>query len=103
MDNPQETTPKDAAWERKVLEDFQQRAMAGEDLAAMQHAEVVDGQFRMLKAIATGEPCLACHGSEIKTELAAVIDSRYPQDQARGFKAGELRGAFTLSRPVASE
>lgn len=90
-------------WERKVLEDFQQRAAAGEDLQSMKYAEVVDGQFRMMKAIPTGEPCLACHGSAIKPELAAVIDSKYPQDQARGFQLGELRGAFTLSRAIAAE
>ena len=87
-------------WERKVMEDFQQRAAAGEDLGPMKHAEIVDGEFRLMKAIPTGEPCLACHGSNIKPELAAVIDNKYPQDQAKGFKAGELRGAFTLRRPV---
>lgn len=94
------TTNAPDAWERKVLEDFQKRAAAGEDLTTMKHAEVVGNEFRLMKAIPTGEPCLACHGSEIKPELASVIDSKYPQDQARGFKAGELRGAFTLRRPL---
>jgi len=88
------------AWERKVLEQFAARAAAGEPLADMKHAEIVGGEFRLMKAIPTGEPCLACHGQAIKPELAAVIDQRYPQDQARGFALGELRGAFTLRRPV---
>lgn len=88
------------AWERKVLEQFAARAAAGEPLAEMKHAEIVGGEFRLMKAIPTGEPCLACHGQAIKPELAAVIDQRYPQDQARGFALGELRGAFTLRRPV---
>lgn len=87
-------------WERKVLEEFTARAAAGESLAEMTRTEVVDGQFRMMKAIPTGEPCLACHGKDIKPELAALIDQRYPTDQARGFSLGELRGAFTLSRPL---
>ena len=88
------------AWERQVLEQFAARAAAGEPVADLKHAEVVDGEFRLMKAIPTGEPCLACHGQNIKPELATVIDQRYPQDQARGFALGELRGAFTLRRPL---
>lgn len=88
------------AWERKVLEEFATQAAAGTPISELKKAEIVDGQFRMMKAIPTGEPCLACHGKDIKPELAAVIDQRYPADQARGFSLGELRGAFTLSRPL---
>ena len=88
------------AWERRVLELFAERAEAGEALADLVHAETVDGEFRMMKAIATGEPCLACHGKNIEPALAAVIDVGYPQDEARDFALGELRGAFTLRRTV---
>lgn len=88
------------AWERQVLEQFAARAAAGEPVMELKHAEIVDGEFRLMKAIPTGEPCLACHGQNLKPELAAVIDQRYPQDQARGFAPGELRGAFTLRRSV---
>lgn len=88
------------AWERAVLERFAARAAAGEPVAGLQHAEVVGGEFRMMKAIATGEPCLACHGQQIQPALAALIEQRYPQDQARGFALGELRGAFTLRRSL---
>lgn len=88
------------SWERTVLEEFAAQAAAGTPVTELKKAEIVDGQFRMMKAIPTGEPCLACHGKDIKPELAAVIDQRYPADQARGFSLGELRGAFTLSRPL---
>ena len=88
------------AWEQAVLEDFQRRSQAGEAVASLNRAEVVDGEFRYMRAIATGEPCLACHGSAIKPELVQLLDRHYPQDQARGFAAGELRGAFTLRRPL---
>lgn len=88
------------AWERQVLEQFAARAAAGEPVAELKHAEIVAGEFRLMKAIPTGEPCLACHGQNLKPELAAVIDQRYPQDQARGFAPGELRGAFTLRRSL---
>lgn len=69
-------------------------------MTELSHAEVVGGEFRMMKAIATGEPCLACHGKNIQPSLAAVIDVRYPEDEARGFALGELRGAFTLRRTL---
>ncbi|MBU3055278.1 Tll0287-like domain-containing protein [Pseudomonas indica] len=90
------------AWERAVLERFAERAAAGEPLASMQQAEVVGGEVRLMKAIPTGEPCLACHGRKIEPALAALIDQRYPDDQARGFAVGDLRGAFTLRRPLES-
>lgn len=91
------------AWEREVLEDFARRAQAGEPLAGMQRAEVVDGEVRVMKPIATGAPCLACHGTQVELQLARLIRERYPDDQATGFREGELRGAFTLRRPVADE
>ncbi|HSH43019.1 MAG TPA: DUF3365 domain-containing protein [Arenicellales bacterium] len=93
------------AWERQVLESFAQRAAAGEDLAKMEHIETVERDggkvLRYMKAIPMGEePCMTCHGDNLQPELAAKIDELYPQDQARGFQPGELRGAFTLSRPL---
>ncbi len=91
-------------FERRVLEQFAERAAAGEDLATMEHVETVeqDGRkvLRYMKAIPTGELCVACHGADLEPELAARIDALYPDDQARGFEPGDLRGAFTLSRPL---
>lgn len=88
------------AWEREVLERFAREAAAGKPVAGLSHGEVVDGEYRYMQAIATGEPCLACHGKNIDKDLLALLDQRYPGDQARGFALGELRGAFTLRRPL---
>jgi hypothetical protein len=96
--------PKNApdAWEMAVLERFEARKAAGEDVKSMEHAEIVesDGQkvFRYMKAIPTAELCLTCHGSEIPAEVATHLDQLYPKDTARGFKEGDIRGAFTLSK-----
>ncbi len=90
------------AWEKAVLEDFQQRIAAGEDITKMERREVVeqngDKWFRYMKAIPTRKVCLACHGEELSSEVAAAIKEAYPNDQAVGFKEGELRGAFTLKQ-----
>lgn len=89
------------AWERRVLEQFAQRAAAGEPVQQLSHGEVVAGEYRYMQAIGTAEACLGCHGENIKPELLQLLDKHYPQDQARGFREGDLRGAFTLSRALA--
>lgn len=91
-------------WETGVLEAFEERNAAGESVDTMAFAEVVpvEGgkQFRFMKAIPTGEVCLACHGTQITPEVAATLDEQYPGDQARGYNLGDIRGAFSLSKPL---
>ena len=90
------------AWEAGVLEEFRQRAAAGESFERMEKAEVFEigtGTVkRYMKAIPVGQVCLTCHGTDIDRELRAEIDSHYPSDQATGFALGELRGAFTITK-----
>jgi hypothetical protein len=61
--------------------------------------------FRYMKAIPTAELCVACHGAEIPPDVAAKLEELYPQDKARGFQPGDIRGAFTITRalPVVAE
>jgi hypothetical protein len=92
------------AWERSVLESFEERKAAGENPAKIEHYEVVsqDGvrELRYMKAIPTAELCLVCHGENIDTVTQARLDTLYPEDQARGYKAGDIRGAFSISQPL---
>ena len=90
-------------WEQQVLELFEQRKAKGEDPQQIAYGEVVthDGvkSFRFMKAIPTAnKPCTICHGESIKAEITAKLAVDYPQDQALGFKEGDIRGAFTLSK-----
>ena len=87
-------------WERSVLEQFAKRSAAGEPIEQLKHGEIVAGEYRHMQAIGTAEACLGCHGEKIKPELVELIDRHYPQDQAHGFREGDLRGAFTLSRAL---
>ncbi|MBK5940938.1 Tll0287-like domain-containing protein [Halochromatium roseum] len=95
---------KPDAWETRALEQFESRKAAGQPVKGMSYAEVVetDGQkaYRYMMAIPTQEVCLVCHGSDIDPELATTIDAAYPEDQARGYSAGDIRGAFTLTKPL---
>ena len=92
------------AWENNVLQEFEKRKTAGEEVKTLEYAEIVkiDGkkQFRYMKAIPTGEVCLQCHGSDIKPDVAATLNNFYPKDQATGFKQGDIRGAFTVTQPM---
>ena len=93
------------AWEIKVLQQFEARASAGEDMMKMEYHEMVetqDGhkQFRYMKAIPAGKPCMACHGELVAPEVLKTIRDLYPMDQATGFKPGDLRGAFTIVRDL---
>mgnify|MGYP001812839058 FL=1 len=91
-------------WEHAVLEDFESRKQKGEDPADIEHYEAVerDGKkvFRYMKAIPTAELCVVCHGENIDPYVDARLQELYPEDQARGFKPGDIRGAFTIIQPL---
>ncbi len=95
------------AWERAVLESFEQRKAAGEDPAKMEHHEVIrrDGvsELRYMKAIPTGKLCLACHGAQVDSTVRARLEKLYPDDQAKGYSEGDIRGAFTIRQPLESK
>ena len=87
-----------------MLRDFEARVAAGEAMAGMEHAAVVDRDgktaLHYMKAIPVKQLCTVCHGTRVDPGLAAAIRARYPEDRATGFRVGELRGAFTLTRPL---
>lgn len=91
-------------WEARKLEEFATRLSAGEEIGALEVWEVVEvagrPAFRYMKAIGTASPCLTCHGSALKPDVASKVRELYPDDKAVGFAAGDLRGALTLSRPL---
>ena len=95
-------TPDD--WERAGLESFEQRKQAGEDPATLEYYAVVEQEgkpvFRYMKAIPTAELCLTCHGEKIDPAVVAKLAELYPGDQARGYQAGDIRGAFTFIEPL---
>ncbi len=96
---------KPDAWEKQTLEFFEAEKAKGADVAKLERSEIADVNgvptFRYMKAIPTAEqPCLTCHGSNVPEPVKARLAQLYPDDQATGFKAGDIRGAFTLSKPL---
>ena len=96
-------SPENAAdgWKKAILEDFEARKAAGEAPDKLVYREIVDAdggkEFRMMKAIPTAKLCLTCHGTSIAPEVASKIDEIYPDDKAKGFNEGDLRGAFWVT------
>jgi Protein of unknown function (DUF3365) len=93
------------AYTAAAIEDFLAREAAGQPAADLVRAEIVEDQgghvFRMVKAIPTAGLCVSCHGGEeVAPEVRGKLAELYPQDQARGFSEGEMRGVFTLKKPV---
>jgi hypothetical protein len=84
------------AWEREVLQAFDQRQQQGEAGADISIAAVVDGEFRYMQAQAAGPLCLTCHGADLAPEVSAALAQHYPSDMATGYSAGEIRGAISL-------
>ena len=88
------------AWEQQVLEQFDERQAGGESAEKMAYAEVVDDQFRFMKAQGVEKVCLNCHATDVLPETEAALNKYYPDDSARGYTLGQIRGAFSLSKPL---
>ncbi|WP_428101118.1 Tll0287-like domain-containing protein [Candidatus Rariloculus sp.] len=98
--NPDNAPDADA---RTVLTMFERDLAAGAPAPPQQFDTRADGSARFMSAIVTQPLCLTCHGSEIAPEVAAEIARHYPEDQATGFTAGDLRGAFLIEWPAPDE
>ena len=93
--NP-ENAPLD--WQRSVLESFATQLAAGASPASLEYVQAVESagglERRWMKPIMTAPPCLACHGRALAPGVAEALAVTYPRDEATGFEAGQLRGAF---------
>jgi len=92
-------------WEREILEQFAHRLDRGESASGIEAWTVQQDSlghrtFRYMKAIVTGPLCLKCHGSRLRPDVARRIRELYPDDQAVGYHVGDLRGAFTVTKPL---
>ena len=56
--------------------------------------ELAGGGLGYVEPIRIKPPCLACHGASLAPATADELAERYPEDQATGYKLGELRGLF---------
>ena len=92
------------AWQKTVLEQFAERKSKGESAQKMEFSETieVDGkkQFRYMKAMGIAKPCLHCHGEKALPAVEAKLTKLYPDDKARGYNIGDIRGAIILTKDL---
>lgn len=91
-------------WERDVMMRFEQMHRSNPEAKLLETTvyDNDDGQkvFRFMAAIPTAEVCTKCHGDNVESEVVDLLHKYYPDDLATGFKIGDLRGAFTLSKTI---
>jgi hypothetical protein len=87
--------------ERAVLRAFEEELEPGAEGPPPERLDVLeDGRVRYMSAIVIQPPCLACHGESLAPPVAEALSALYPEDAARGYELGELRGAFTITWPA---
>lgn len=91
-------------WEQAQMQEFDRLLSAGQAPATLEVFQETqkNGKTvqRFMKAIPVEAGCLACHGDAIIEPVRTKLDQLYPDDKARGYSLGQLRGAFTLQRVV---
>lgn len=55
-----------------------------------------EGKQQYMRAIVMQPQCAACHGHSVQPQVQQAILAKYPDDQATGFKVGDLRGSFVV-------
>ncbi len=86
-------------FEKKSLEILENRpATAGGEYFTWVE-ENGEKSFRFMSVIKMKAPCLKCHGDKAKfsDDFLTVLEERYPEDQATGFKLDEQRGALSIN------
>lgn len=92
-------------WEEAQIQILSGQLQSGE--MPKEYYEVVEAEdgskaFRYLRPIEVGAVCLNCHGdvASIDPEVMEAIQEVYPEDEATGFAAGDLRGVVSVTVPA---
>lgn len=51
-----------------------------------------DGRIAVVQPLWAAPLCLGCHGEQIAPDVEKSLAERYPEDEATGFREGDLRG-----------
>ncbi len=80
-------------WETKVINYYLEKMQNNEPLEP--YVEKTNGKWRYAKPIKIKPQCLTCHGNP-QGKVKELIEKYYPDDQATGFKEGDLRGIWSI-------
>ena len=77
-------------WMTAVLERYEKDPESREPAVVV----IDDATVGYVEPIYVQPLCVTCHGAELAPDLQAKLDELYPDDQAKGYVAGDLRGVF---------
>jgi hypothetical protein len=102
---PRNAAARASDLESAVLDAFRAALTPGGPPPAPLATNLVAGQATFFAPIVLNHTlCLNCHGEpgkDIPEANLALIRQHYPQDEATGFKLGDLRGAWRIDIPLA--
>lgn len=88
-------------FEAEVLRRLEARHREGDLPEEVVEVVTDDGarRLRYMRPLTVKKPCLACHGDleAIDPEVRELLSERYPDDEAVGYEAGDLRGAVSVA------
>jgi len=86
-------------WQRVVLTELFEPAV--QDTAnRIEYFAEGGADVRYMQVIRLGPLCATCHGAELSEPVQTFLDKNYPHDLARGYKPGDMRGAFSVVWPA---
>ena len=91
--NPDNLAPD---WVDAVLQEY-----LGEETGHLPRVvSLADNREGYVEPITVKPLCLACHGESLAPGVGEQIKLLYPEDEATGFKDGDLRGVYWVEYPV---
>ena len=88
------------ATERGIMLGYEARAAGQQDYTQFRTVRLVERDGKQMvhftQAIPMFDMCDVCHGSNIPPDVMSEIRTLYADDEAVGYKAGDIRGAFSL-------
>jgi hypothetical protein len=85
--------------ERAILAEFKTQLDSGSEILPLVELDA-DGNPHFYAPIRLQEKCLACHGEvgkSVTQQTHEVLRRLYPEDQALGYKEGDLRGLWSIT------
>lgn len=78
------------------------KQLVAEKVAEPKFVQLSSGAAAALLPIKLQPQCLMCHGPEesLSADIKTQLSKLYPDDQATGFREGELRGWFWIEAPA---
>lgn len=84
--------------ERHIIDKYKKALGEKQNLKPV--LEESGGKMQFYAPIVTNAMCLQCHGTpttQIKPDVMSKIATLYPQDQAKGYKANQVRGIWRIT------